>query len=164
MFAPSPRPADPPATAPRTRRGTREEELIAAPTFRVGGSPPEPPATSIQLDFTSGLVDFPDSRPGKNSIWHREIRTEVILRVNRGDSQPEARGPGLFFLVRGDSAAIPQELKLKGFVPNKDRWYIERWEDETIAEGAAARRAPPPDGFTGSRGPPRGPMRRGYSS
>jgi len=139
----------------RDRPWTREDELIAATNLFVGGSATEPPATSIQLDFTSGLVDFPDSRPGKNSIWHREIRTEVILRVNRGDSQLEVRGPGLFFLVRGDSAAIPQELKLKGFVPNKDRWYIERWEDETIAEGAAARRAPPPDGVAGASAPPR---------
>ena len=36
-------------------------------------------------------------------------------------------------MVRGDSAAIPAEL---GFGPDSTRWYIERWEDETLSSGS----------------------------
>ena len=33
--------------------------------------------------------------------------------------------------MRGDSALIPQQLKDRGFGPDPNRWYIERWEDKT---------------------------------
>ncbi len=48
-----------------------------------------------------------------------------------GESVLEVRGPGLFTFVRGDSAAIPEELVQRGFTQDPNRWYIERWEDET---------------------------------
>jgi hypothetical protein len=33
---------------------------------------------------------------------------------------------------------IPQELISRGFTPDPGRWWIERWEDETVGPGAGA--------------------------
>ena len=57
-------------------------------------------------------------------------------------------GNARFFVVRGDSAMIPQELSFK---PDSTRWYIERWEDYTLNLHAVPR-APP--GRGSCRGPP----------
>ena len=122
----------------RDRPWTREDEMISATNLFVGGSAAEAPADRITLDFTNTLREFPDSRPGKDPKWHKEFRIEVNLRVSRGGSTLEVRGPGLFFVVRGDSAAIPEELEARGFQPDSNRWYIERWEDETVADEAGA--------------------------
>ena len=47
--------------------------------------------------------------------------------------------------IARDSAAIPAELVSRGFKPDSLRWWIDRWEDETIGSGgmpaAAARPA-----------------------
>ena len=43
----------------------------------------------------------------------------------------------LFFVVRGDSARIPKDMVDRGFGPDKNRWYIERWEDQTVGGGGA---------------------------
>jgi hypothetical protein len=120
----------------RDRPWTREDEMISATNLFVGGSAAEAPADRITLDFTNTLREFPDSRPGKDPKWHKEFRVEVNLRVTRGESTLEVRGPGLFFVVRGDSAAIPEELVARGFQPDSNRWYIERWVDETVADEA----------------------------
>jgi hypothetical protein len=119
----------------RDRPWIREDEMVSATNLFVGGSATEPPASRITLDFENTLREFADSRPGKDPRYHKEIRAEVNLRVNRGESTFEVRGPGLFFLVRGDSAAIPEELQARGFGPDSTRWYIERWVDETVPEG-----------------------------
>jgi hypothetical protein len=118
----------------RDRPWTREDEMISSTNLFVGGGT-EPPADRITLDFPATLNVFASSRPGHHPTWHKEIRAEVNLRVLRGESALEVRGPGLFFFVRGDSAAIPLEL---GFPPDSGRWYIERWEDETNATAAGA--------------------------
>jgi hypothetical protein len=117
---------------------TREDEMASSTNLFTGGSATEPPADRITLDFTSPLITFPSSFPGHHPVWHKEIRAEVNLRVQRGQSTLEVRGPGLFFFVRGDSAAIPQELVQRGFGPDSTRWYIQRWEDETVATAAGA--------------------------
>ena len=42
------------------------------------------------------------------------------------------------------AAAIPAELQARGFKPDSLRWWIDRWEDETLAsEGASLRRTLP---------------------
>ena len=55
-------------------------------------------------------------------------------------------GNTTFYLVRGDSAQIPPDLKARGFVPDATRWYIERYEDKTDTGGgqgnSSALRAP----------------------
>ena len=41
-------------------------------------------------------------------------------------------GAASFYLVRGDSAQIPPDLQARGLRPDRSRWWIERWEDETL--------------------------------
>lgn len=130
----------------RDRPWTREDEMISATNLFVGGNASEPPADRITLDFTNTLRVFNDSRPGKNPKWHKEIPVEVNLRVKRGESTLEVRGPGTFFVVRGDSAAIPEELSARGVKPDSTVWYIERWEDETVADQTGAYGARPAHG------------------
>lgn len=117
---------------------TREDELLYLEHLFVGGSSTEPPADRITLEMTNVLFEFNSTRPGHNPRWHRTIRADAYLRITRGESTLEVRGPSLFYLVRGDSAAIPQELIDEGFGPDSTRWWIERWEDETVSSGAAA--------------------------
>ena len=40
-------------------------------------------------------------------------------------------GVSRFYVVRGDSVQIPADMVARGFAPDPNRWYIERWEDET---------------------------------
>jgi hypothetical protein len=126
----------------------REDELQSAEKLFVTGTPDAPPASNIAFDYTSDLVAVPDARPGMDPGWHKQIRAQVLLRITTGDGQTEVKGPALFYLVAGDSAAIPLELKNQGFKPDHNRWWIDRWEDETeggnIAQ-AILGRAPPRD-------------------
>jgi hypothetical protein len=120
---------------------TREDELRATTGLFVGNNEREP-ATKIELDFDRSLIPLNDDRPGRNPIWHKSIRTKVDLNVtlDRG-AGPEVNtvsGHAKFYLVRGDSAAIPPELTARGFRPDSNRWWIERWEDETLPSGGAA--------------------------
>jgi hypothetical protein len=97
------------------------------------GSAERPPAEQITLLFDKSLVPFADSRPGKDPKWHKQIRTSVDLkvRIDSGNTV-EVTGNALFFITRGDSAAIPKELISRGFKPDSLRWWIDRWEDETL--------------------------------
>ena len=119
---------------------TREDELRSATGLFVGTVDREP-ATDIQLDLDKTLIALGDDRPGKDPTWHRSIRTKVNLKVtiDRGGSPEvnEVNGHAKFYLVRGDSAAIPAELAGR-FPPDANRWWIERWEDETLPAGGAA--------------------------
>ncbi len=124
---------------------TREDELVSAQNLFVGGSATESPASSITLIFTGDLKSERDFRDGKrDSTRHRTVQiTNLTLTVTKSDgSGLQVTGGALFYLVRGDSAVIPQELKDQGFVPDINRWYIERWEDQTSTgqapQGAAA--------------------------
>lgn len=123
---------------PTVRPWRREDELDSAEKLFVTGTPSDPPATNITFEYTSDLVAVPDARPGKDPGWHKQIRAQVSLRIIVGESTTEVTGPGLFYLVRGDSAAIPQELVDRGFKPDANRWWIERWEDETTPPNEAA--------------------------
>ena len=122
----------------------RNDEVETAENMFIGTAE-RPPASKITLSFDRNLVPFPDTRAGKMFPWHQTIRTSVDLKVDIGDgSTLEVTGYALFYLTRGDSAAIPTDLKLKGFKPDSLRWWIDRWEDETLPSGGlAARRARP---------------------
>ena len=116
-----------------TDRGLfRIDELTTARHLFVEGTATEPPASSINLVLDRTFVAFPDSRPGKEYPWHQEIRTQVTLAIDAGDQQYRILGHARFFVTRGDSAKIPDELVRRGFKPDRNRWYIERWEDETV--------------------------------
>jgi hypothetical protein len=135
----------------RTTPWTREDELTSAQNLFVGGSATEPAASSITLIFDGDLVALPDYRDGKTAAVHQYIQiSNLTLTVNRTDgSAYRVTGGAAFFLVRGDSAVIPQELKDRGFGPDKNRWYMAaRWP---------ARRA---DCARDSRPPARRPRRR----
>lgn len=133
----------------RDRPVDREEELAIASNLFVG-SADRPPASRIVLDFDQNLIPFPDTRPGKNGKWHKTIRTKVDLKVEVGDgSTLEVQGFALFYLVRGDSAAIPTDLP--GATKDSTRWWIEGWDDETIPPGGLAQaRATPASRLTGA--------------
>ena len=108
---------------------TREMELTIARNLFVGGST-APPATSIYLSLDPTLRPLADSRDGKNAKWHKEIVTSVDLTIKtEGDQEYRIIGNARFFVVRGDSALIPQELSFK---PDSNRWYIDQWNDETL--------------------------------
>jgi hypothetical protein len=122
----------------RDRALNRDEELEIAENIFVRGSATEPPPLNITLNFEQNLVALPDSRPGKNGRWHKEIAAQTTLRLEQPDL--EVTGVTRIFAVRGDSAQIPQELLDRGFRSDSLRWYIERIEDETVQ--AVAVRAP----------------------
>jgi hypothetical protein len=115
----------------------RDDEVETAQNMFVG-SAERPPAQKITLNFDDNLVPFDDTRPGKNGKWHKTVRTSVDLKVEVEEGNIlEVNGHALFFLTRGDSAAIPKELIDRGFKPDSLRWWIDRWEDETINVGGA---------------------------
>jgi hypothetical protein len=106
----------------------RETELNIARHLFVGGGA-EAPAASVALALDPTLRALPDSRLGKNPKWHNEIVTSVNLDIKTEDNKEyRVTGSARFFVVRGDSARIPQELS---FRPDSTRWYIDQWNDET---------------------------------
>ena len=130
-------------------------QLVGHALFGAGPRVADNPAerqrrAPVLRNFDRNLVPFPDTRPGKDGKWHKTIRTSVDLKVEVGDgSTLEVTGYALFYLTRGDSAAIPAELKARGFKPDSLRWWIDRWEDETIDSGLRSgdlRRARPAAG------------------
>jgi hypothetical protein len=122
------------------------DSLIAMLRSVLEGGPGVPRPASVRLSLDRNLVAFDDTRSGKAGKWHKTIRTTVdLVVVDSTTLRPfEATGHALFFLVRGDSASIPPEELAHGFGPDSTRWWIERWEDETIGVfgGARATAAP----------------------
>ena len=116
----------------------RDDEIAIARNLFVDGSATEPRAKRIDLDFSSSLIPIADPRPGKTDPWHKEVTTKVNLKADLGEAIFDVNGDVTFYLVRGDSALIPQALKDRGFVPDRGRWYIEGWEDKTTDGQARA--------------------------
>ena len=120
----------------RERPWTLEDELVCTHNMFAGAPSGPPPATRITFDMDPNLVEFPDPRPGKESPWHRVVRTSVDLKIEVEDgSTLEVGGFATFYMVRGDSACIPVEAQIRGVRPDSTRWWIERWEDETLPSG-----------------------------
>ncbi|MFN8589330.1 MAG: hypothetical protein U0704_16180 [Candidatus Eisenbacteria bacterium] len=120
---------------------TRETELRNVGGL-FNGNEERLAAKSIVLNLDKTMISLPDPRPGKDPKWHRSIRTHVDLTVelDLGGGSVDKQivtGNALFFLVRGDSAVIPPELVARGFTPDSSRWWIERWEDETLTEAVS---------------------------
>lgn len=136
-------------TAGASWRGTpwtREDELISATYLFVGGSATEAPASLIRLALDLNFLVYPDPRSAAwdpLGRWHKNIRTAAMLSVVTVDgTNIDVSGHATFYLVRGDSALIPIELRLRGFGPDSSRWYVQRWDDETAQETAPVRLQP----------------------
>lgn len=117
----------------REVQARREDEIQTAENMFIG-SVERPPAQNIRLNFDKNLVPARDTRPGYRDLdsLFKTIRTSVALTVDIGDGQTlDVTGYALFYLARGDTAAIPAELKSR-FGKDRNRWWISRWEDETI--------------------------------
>jgi hypothetical protein len=125
----------------RNRPFSREDELESANNLFVRGNGSEPPANSISLDFDQSMIALPDSRRGKNGKWHKEIATSTLLRIDTDATDFDVQGFTRFFVVRGDSVLLPQELIDRKFKQDSTRWYIEQIQDETLGEVAARVRA-----------------------
>ncbi len=121
----------------------RDDELQFANNLFVSGvpAPPAPagalgplalPAASrVVFAVNPNLPVVGDSRPGKNPTWHKEIATLVTLSVTTSAGTYSILSDMRFFVTRGDSAQIPQELIDRGFQPDPNRWYVDTWVDET---------------------------------
>jgi hypothetical protein len=121
-----------------------EDELVFAQNLFVSGTATEPPASSIMFDFYGDLTPQRDFRDGRIYPWHQIVQvTNFTLTVNRTDGSAYRASDGaLFFLVRGDSAAIPADLVAQGAQPDSAEWYIERWEDQATAFAPASAAVP----------------------
>jgi hypothetical protein len=121
--------ADSAGQAYRDRPWTREDELES--TTRLFDE-----ATQIDLTFGRNLTAGIDHRHPDSLQWYQSVRTTVILKVRTADgAATDVTGSTDFFLVRGDVALIPEELWNRGFRPDPNRWYINRWEDKTAGSG-----------------------------
>jgi len=118
---------------------TREDELISTTNLFQGGDANQPAASNITLILDKNFRIFNDPNFPGSSKWYKTIRSTVTLNIITADgSSTNVSGNAKFFLVRGDSAVIPEELQERGFGPDSLRWYIRRWEDETAVGGAIA--------------------------
>ena len=123
----------------------RTDEMDTAENMFIGTAE-HAPAAKITLNFDRSLRSQSDTRPNHPDSLYKLIRTSVDLQVTVDDGNIlEVSGHALFYLVRGDVAVIPPELIAAGVTKDRKRWWIERWEDETLPEagGASARRAHP---------------------
>jgi hypothetical protein len=135
-FAPQDSAGTPTTPAPLSR-----EELLCTTNEIFLGGGTQPPATSITLAFDPTLTPLSDNRPGKDPRWHKEILTSVDMRlVVDGGHEYRLSGYARFYLVRGDSARIPPDL---GVPPDSARWYMDRWNDETLETSTALLRPLP---------------------
>jgi len=112
---------------------TRDDELINAKDLFEGGTAGGPAISGIQVRFEGPLEVQSDDRPGKTYPVHERIETTVVFVLTyAGGAVSRLEGLGRFYVVRGDSARIPNDLNLPS---DERRWSIERWEDGTDFRG-----------------------------
>ncbi len=94
------------------------------------GPVPMARADTVALAFDPTFVVQPDSRPGKDPRWHKEILSGVNGHLVLQDgTRILLGGASLFRLVRGDSAAVPPTM---GVPADSLHWFIETWSDEAL--------------------------------
>lgn len=140
VFAPS----DSAGNAFLGRCMNRDIEVLAAKRMFEAGTDLEPPFVSVSFVLGPGLLNLPDPRPGKDPTVHRLIRGPFTFSADQGQAEFRITGNVNFYLVRGDSAAIPAGLDALGAAPDPDRWWLERWEDESSDSYAAVETQPLP--------------------
>jgi hypothetical protein len=128
VFAPD----DPAGDRFRDRPWTRPDEMAFARHLLETGSATAQAAIYVALDMENAPLALPDGRAGKDPRWHRRIETPFVAVVETPARQFRVLGFERFYFVRGDSACIPQELRDRGYGPDSTRWWIERWEEETV--------------------------------
>lgn len=96
---------------------------VAALTRMFDTTAAEPRMQRLSIMLDRAMVPLPDPRPGKNNRWHRTIRSHVDLtaKIDIGGELDLhiVTGNALFFLVRGDSAAIPRSCSRGAFAPTR---------------------------------------------
>jgi hypothetical protein len=111
---------------------TREDELAS---FNNMASRTVSVSVALDRNFRVAL----DPRYPNSGRWRKLIRTSAFLRLVDADGgQADVSGYPNFFLVRGDSAAIPVGLVARGVWPDSTRWYVQRWEDDCQEYGSRA--------------------------
>lgn len=126
---------------------TREVERVALQSMLQRGTG-LPRLDGLTVYFDAVPVVQPDPRPGKDPRFHKAVRTSVDLTadVDLGSGTIERwriTGNAFLFFVRGDSAAIPHDMIERGFGPDSTRWWLQRWEDETLQIGGGLMRPMP---------------------
>lgn len=111
----------------------RSQELRAWGHMVGGGDANQPALVDVILQLDRAFVRLGDARPGhSNPRYNCAIRTQLALEITQmGNLHQNVSGKGLFYFVRGDSAAIPDEVRARLSAPDSTVWFIDRWEDET---------------------------------
>lgn len=137
-------PADSAGNAFRARSFDRATEILAVRHMFETGNAELAPFQRVVFTLGRTLTATPDPRPGKTFPAHQVVRANFVLSADGPDFSYRIAGSGVFFVVRGDSAAIPPDLRDRGIDPDPSRWWLERWEDETLEAASAPRDAAMP--------------------
>ena len=129
---------DPYGNAYRDHPWNRADESISTANV-FHGSAQKPAATQILFALDPNFSVRNDPRPGRSGRWHKVIRSNLTLNLIDADQvRWDVRSVMVFYLVRGDSASLPQDLIDRGVVPDSTLWFLERWEEEEPAPGGRA--------------------------
>ena len=108
----------------------RDDELAMVSSLFGSGTATQPGAVSVSLDFIGDPQPGTASLPGEPYPAYQQFLASVVLVIGRRDnSSLTGSGATFLHLVRGDLAAIPQEMRDRGIGPDPSRWYVQRWED-----------------------------------
>jgi len=125
-----------------TRVDVSRDTVLAAFRAMLEGVPGTSAPAAAQLVLDQNLIEFPDTRPGRQPNVHRSQRTSCDLRVTDSTAAAVFHVTGylLCYVSRADSAALPAGNTAPA---DTSHWWITRIEDETSAaiRGASA---PPP--------------------
>ena len=129
----------------------RREDLVVWFQQLLVGTPEHPPAAEVSLRFDGNLLPQRDPRPGYVDSLFKTIRTSLEMSVVWQDGTlEETTGHALFFVARGDTVLVPEDLVRRGLKSDRSRWWMTRWDDQTIASempmAAGAPSAPEPVG------------------
>jgi len=115
----------------RDRSFDRALEILVARHMFETGNASLPPFQRVSVTL-GRLIAIPDPRPGKTFPAHQYIRTGFTLAADAESFSFRIYGSAGFFVVRGDSAAIPPDLRDRSALTDASHWWLERWEDETL--------------------------------
>lgn len=115
----------------------RDSVLVAFRSM-LEGVPGRSLPAKARLELDRNLIEFPDTRPGRDPHVHRSVRSSFDLSVRdvTDESTYEVTGVLLIHASRGDSVALPASSTSRS---DAGRWWITRIEDEAFA-GPGARR------------------------
>lgn len=116
----------------------RNLEIEAARRMLETGAGTLPPFRTVLWTFSPTLVPQTDPRPGKTFPFHQLIRAGMNFSADAGFTVFRITGSADFYVVRGDSAQIPAELVARGFKPDPNQWWLERWDDLTLGDAPSA--------------------------